>query len=200
MRNQVLWKNPYAQPIITSEESDGERDWVTDCSTQTNLFKRKDFSQGSRLSEGHLVCLVRESNKEQWYTNDHSYFLRSLSYTSVNVSLEHYWRQSDWSTVVKVEWRASGLHVGGEEERPTGHPMWTGIGFVSTNDHSSQFPDFFVYATEQKNRQVSILSFASRSFFSIKSGLPLQVQTNRGELYSEGCTPESFTKKEIYKQ
>lgn len=29
MRNQVLWKNPYAQPIITFEESDGEGDRVT---------------------------------------------------------------------------------------------------------------------------------------------------------------------------
>lgn len=78
IRNQVLWKNPYAQPIITFKESNGKRVWMIDCCTQSNLFKRKDYSQGSHLSGGYCICLVRESNKEQWYTNSCSYFLRSL--------------------------------------------------------------------------------------------------------------------------
>lgn len=44
---------------------------------QGNLFRRKDFSQDSHLSEGYYACLVRESNKEQPYTNNQSHFLRS---------------------------------------------------------------------------------------------------------------------------
>lgn len=54
MRNQVLWKNPYAQPIITFEESDGERDRVT-VPHRVIYSKSKDFSQDSRLSKGMYV-------------------------------------------------------------------------------------------------------------------------------------------------
>lgn len=87
MRNQVLWKNPYAQPIITFEESVREQDWVTDCYSQGNLFRRKDFNQDSLLSKAYYIGHVWSGNliKEQWYTNGCSYFLR----TSLNVSLEH---------------------------------------------------------------------------------------------------------------
>lgn len=139
MRNQVLWKNPYSQPIITFEESDGERDWVIDCSTQGYLFRRKGLSQGSHLRDGYFVCLVGESNKEQWYTNGCSYFLRSYPRRPVmwlwNIAGDGVTEAS----VVKVEWRVSGLHGGGEGGRPTGHSMWEGIGFVWTNDHGWQF-------------------------------------------------------------
>lgn len=55
MRNQVLWKNPYALPIITFEESDRERNWIIDCCTQSNVFKRKDFRRGSHSSDDTFV-------------------------------------------------------------------------------------------------------------------------------------------------
>lgn len=56
---------------------------MIDCSAPSHLLKKNDFSHSSHLSEGYFVCLVRESNKEQWYTNGRGYFLRSL-----NVSAE----------------------------------------------------------------------------------------------------------------
>lgn len=43
MRNQVLWKNPYGQLIITFEQSSGERDWLIDCSTKEQLRAEQSF-------------------------------------------------------------------------------------------------------------------------------------------------------------
>lgn len=57
----------------------------------------------------------------------------------------------------------------------------------------------FVYATEQLSRHFNScvrIEFRLKVIFLIKSGLLLQVKTNRGELHSEVCIPESLTKKE----
>lgn len=110
-------------------------DWLF----HTRLFIPKERPQpGQSLRDGYFECLVGESNKEQWYTNGCSYFLRSYP----RCPLMLLWNiASDGVTealVVKVEWRVSDLHVGGEGGRPMGHSMWEGIGFVWTNDQGWQ--------------------------------------------------------------
>lgn len=106
---------------------------MTDCSSQGNLFRRKDFNQDTLLSKAYYIGHVWSGNliKEQWYTNGCSYFLR----TSLNVSLERSGTsadegaeaQSQKRTACPAEVKDIDLQITQEVDKGRS---------VSTNDHS----------------------------------------------------------------
>lgn len=136
----------------------------SDCSSQGILFRRTDFSQDSRLKRYH-ACLVRESNKGQWYTNDHSYFLRS--HPRLNVSPEHYCWWSHWGIVIKVEWRVSGLNGRGEDDNLQVSQWGQRLTLFDCGWQGFVFFLFLLLSSWMNILAVvSFLSFTSKSFFN----------------------------------
>lgn len=131
----------------------GERDWVSDCSSHGNLFRSKDFSQDSHLREGYYVCLVRESNKGQPYTNSCSDFLRSHPRHPL---------MCPWN-ITADEVTEGGCKSGMKGQRPAwrrwrrttsgSHGAGRGLDLFEQMTTADHFLVLFVYATEEPNRR-----------------------------------------------